>query len=246
MPLPHRLALAAMTAPSRSLPANRRSFDFRSAPILPVAEHLPPVPDAALLPDALRARFAHPPQWTPDIEIERPGVLGDREAVRAAVLVPLVRRSAGLTVLLTERTAHLSSHSGQIAFPGGRTDPTDADATATALREAWEEVGLPPSQVEVLGRMPTYTTGSGYVVTPVVGLVPPDLPLQPNPGEVAAVFEVPLAWLMQPANHRHHLWEDQGVHRRWVSMPYPDGPDERYIWGATAAMLRNFYRFLAA
>jgi 8-oxo-dGTP pyrophosphatase MutT (NUDIX family) len=235
-----------MTASSPSVPAVRSSIDFRSAPIVPVAEQLPPVPDAALRPDALRARFIHRPQWTPEIEIERPGVLGTREPVPAAVLVPLVERSAGLTVLLTERTAHLSSHSGQVAFPGGRADPTDTDAVATALREAWEEVGLPPSEVEVLGLLPAYTTGSGYRVTPVVGLVAPHAPLRPNPGEVAAVFEVPLAWLMQPSNHRHHLWDDGGVQRRWVSMPYPDGAEERYIWGATAAMLRNFYRFLSA
>lgn len=235
-----------MTVPSRPPAAARRTIDFRSAPVLPTVEGLPPVPDAAMHPEALRARFARAPHWTPEIEIERPGVLGGRAPVRAAVLVPLVLRPAGLTVLLTERTAHLSTHSGQVAFPGGRSDPTDADAAATALREAWEEVGLAPSQVEVLGSLPDYTTGSGYRVTPVVGLVPPDAGLAPNAAEVAAVFEVPLAWLMQPANHRHHLWQDEGVERRWISMPYRDGPEERYIWGATAAMLRNFYRFLMA
>jgi 8-oxo-dGTP pyrophosphatase MutT (NUDIX family) len=147
-------------------------------------------------------------------------------------------------VLLTERTQHLSSHSGQIAFPGGKADGEDADAVATALREAQEEVGLAPGFVRVLGTMPIYTTGSAYWVTPVVALVDPGFALAPNRHEVADVFEVPLDFLMNPANHRRHRVPWNGVEREWLSMPYQDGAVERFIWGATAGMLRNLYRYL--
>lgn len=161
----------------------------------------------------------------------------------AAVLIPLVMRD-GLTVLLTERTAHLSSHSGQIAFPGGKADPQDLDSIATALREAHEEVGLASDFVQVLGVLPAYTTGSAFVVTPVVALVRPGFDITPNPGEVADVFEVPLQFLMNPANHRHHAVDWAGKRREWLSMPYMDTGKERFIWGATAGMIRNLYRFL--
>lgn len=159
--------------------------------------------------------------------------------------MPVVMRERP-TLLLTQRTIHLSTHSGQIAFPGGKLDDTDADATAAALRETFEEIGLRPEQVEVLGAMPVYVTGSSYIVTPVVGLVEPGFVLQPNPHEVDDVFEVPLDFLMDPANHRRHAWEWDGVAREWYSMPYQDGARERFIWGATAGMLRNFYRLLVA
>jgi 8-oxo-dGTP pyrophosphatase MutT (NUDIX family) len=164
---------------------------------------------------------------------------------KASVLVPLVMRES-LTVLLTHRTSHLSSHSGQVAFPGGKADPGDADAVATALREAQEEVGLASSHVEVLGTMPTYTTGSAFVVTPVVALVSDQMVIEPNPNEVAQVFEVPLQFLMNPANHRRHCLQWEGSAREWLSMPYHDGQMEHYIWGATAGMLRNLYSFLQA
>ena len=152
------------------------------------------------------------------------------------------------------RSANLSTHSGQVAFPGGRTDDTDRDAVATALREAEEEISLPRAHVEVLGTLPTYVTGSAFVITPVVALVRPGFQLVPNPGEVADVFEVPLDFLMNPAHHRRHETEFGGVLRQWLSMPYSDPvcqpagsqTSERYIWGATAGMLRNFYRFLSA
>jgi 8-oxo-dGTP pyrophosphatase MutT (NUDIX family) len=151
-----------------------------------------------------------------------------------------------LSVLLTLRTSQLSSHSGQVAFPGGKADPEDADAVATALREAQEEVGLEREFVDIIGTLPVYTTGSAFIVTPVIGLVKPGFTITPNPDEVADVFEVPLAYLMNPANHRHHIVEWQGEKRHWLSMPYQDGHVERFIWGATAGMLRNFYRFLQA
>jgi 8-oxo-dGTP pyrophosphatase MutT (NUDIX family) len=224
------------------------SFNPKELPVLAVDDHLPAVQLPRLSVAALRARFAAPPVWTPEIKVERRFV--DREPVHAAVLVPLVRRDE-MTVLLTQRTDHLTNHPGQISFPGGRAEPEDDDSAATALREAGEEIGLDPAQVEVLGSMPTYTTGTGFIVTPIVGLVEPDLALRVDPFEVAAVFEVPLAFLMNPANHRRHAIEVAGARREFLSMPW-HGADEHgraqhfFIWGATAAMLRNLYCLLSA
>lgn len=218
-------------------------FDPRVVPVLSVDTHLPAVPGRELHPHALRQRFSAPPSFQPEILAEKKFL--DRSPARAAVLIPLVIRSE-LTVLLTLRTAHLSTHSGQIAFPGGRVDASDADAVAAALREAHEEVGLAAEFVEVLGQLPVYVTGSAFHVTPVVALVSPGFSLHPNPFEVADVFEVPLSFLMDPAHHRHHLVDWQGLQREWLSMPYQDATQERFIWGATAGMLRNLYRFLQA
>jgi len=222
-------------------------FDPRSVPVLSVDTHLPDVPLQRLRPEALRQRFLQPPVWMPERNTEKK--FDDRVPALAAVLIPLVMRDE-LMLLLTERGKNMSTHSGQIAFPGGRTDAADADAVHTALREADEEIGLPRGHVEVLGTLPTYVTGSAFIVTPVVALVKPGFQLQPNPAEVADVFEVPLRFLMSPGNHRRHVYETEGVQREWLSMPYISGAAElsreRYIWGATAAMLRNFYRFLAA
>jgi len=212
-------------------------------PVLQVDTHLSPVPLTSLTPDALRSRFARPPNWQPELLAEKKFM--DRAPMHAAVLVAIVMRHEP-TVILTQRTAHLSTHAGQIAFPGGKLDATDADATAAAQREAFEEVGLEASFMELLGQLPIYTTGSAFLVTPIVALVRPGFVLQPNAQEVCDVFEVPLAFLMNPANHRHHQVVWQGVPRHWLSMPYHEGEQERFIWGATAGMLRNFYRFLSA
>ena len=218
-------------------------FDPRTVPVVGIDSHLPPVPDALMQPDALRARFRSPPVWEPEVWAEKR--FTDRQPAHASVLVPIVARAVP-TVLLTERATHLSTHSGQVAFPGGKRDETDRDAAHTALREAQEEIGLDPSAVEVLGTMPTYTTGTRFIVTPVVALVDPGARLELNAHEVADAFEVPLHFLMNPAHHRRHVFEALGARREWFSMPYMDGVTERFIWGATAAMLRNFYRFLAA
>ena len=218
-------------------------FDPRQVPVLSVDSHLPAVPASAQTPEALRHRFAAPPLWAP--EIEREPLMSARAPAEAAVLIGIVQRAQPM-VLLTERTRHLSAHSGQVAFPGGKRDPEDADASATALREAQEEVGLDPALVEVLGSLPPYVTTTGFVVTPVVGLVPPEARYQPNPYEVADLFEVPLAFLLNPAHHQRHALERPEGRREWLSMPYQDGPVQRYIWGATAGMLRNFYRFMQA
>lgn len=226
-----------------SLTASIPNFDPRQVPVIGTDSHLPAVPAAGQTPQALRARFAHPPRWQP--EVRKEARFAPRTPAHAAVLVPLVLREE-LTVLLTQRTEQLSTHSGQVAFPGGRQDPEDADATATALREAQEEVGLDPGQVEVLGSLPVYETGTAFMVTPVVALVQPDAALHPNPYEVADVFEVPLRFLLDPAHHQRHRLHWQGLEREWFSMPYLDAGRERYIWGATAGMLRNFYRFMVA
>ena len=226
-------------------------FDPRSIPVQGIDDHLESVTPDRMKPESLRRRFANPPIWTPEHSVEKR--FENREPAAAAVLIPLVMRDE-LMLLLTQRTTNLSTHSGQVALPGGRTDETDVDASDTALREAMEEVGLPRSHVEVLGTLPIYVTGTAYSVTPVVALVTPGFVLQPNPGEVADVFEVPLAYLMNPANHRRHAVEFDGITREWLSMPYLDTSVrqenghmiERFIWGATAGMLRNLYRFLSA
>ncbi|MDD2917400.1 CoA pyrophosphatase [Rhodoferax sp.] len=218
-------------------------LDPRKVPVTQVDRHLPAVHPAALQADALRSRFAAPPAWQAEFLHEKKFM--ERTPMPAAVLLPIVQRPEP-TVLLTLRTQHLSTHSGQIAFPGGKVDDTDTDAVATALREALEEIGLAAQFVEVLGQLPVYVTGSAFHVTPVVALISPDMVLHPNPFEVADVFEVPLVYLMNPAHHRHHRMDWQGVQREWLSMPYRDATTERFIWGATAGMLRNFYRFLQA
>ncbi|PUE07911.1 CoA pyrophosphatase [Limnohabitans sp. T6-20] len=215
---------------------------------------MPAVPSAHLRPDALKTRFAQPPVWQP--EVERETSFSTRAPAHAAVLVPIVMRGPDFsesTILLTQRANHMSTHSGQIAFPGGKVDPEDANRHATALRETYEEVGLHPRHVEIIGELPVYVTGTAFWVTPVIALVSPDFELAPNADEVQDVFEVPLAYLMNPAHHRRHQFEWQGAQRQWFSMPYQESRPaangqtdlvERFIWGATAAMLRNFYRFL--
>lgn len=217
-----------------------RVIDPTRVPVVATDAHLPPVPAERLQAGWLRAALPDAAGWPP----ERPGdgaLLGHRTPAAASVLVPLVERGDGLQVLLTQRTSHLRDHAGQISFPGGRAEPGDADAAATALREAQEEVGLDPAAVEVLGHLPAYTTVTNFVVTPVVALVRPPFALALDRFEVEAAFEVPLAYLMTPAHHRRHVWEAGGVRREFLSMPWR----EHFIWGATAAMLRNLYAFLA-
>lgn len=157
----------------------------------------------------------------------------------AAVLVGIVAR-AELTVLLTERTQHLADHAGQIAFPGGRIEASDSGPLAAALREAKEEIGLASGRVEPLGYLDPYRTGTGFVITPVVALVDPAFELAPDPAEVADVFETPLSFLMNIDNHRidSRVW--RGAERRFYAMPY----EQRYIWGATAGILKALHRRL--
>lgn len=158
----------------------------------------------------------------------------------AAVLVPLVNHDAGMSVMLTRRTDHLMDHAGQISFPGGRIEETDENAVAAALREAEEEVGLPLSHVEVVGRLDDYATGTGFLVAPVVGVIEPPYPTELDPFEVAEAFEMPLDFVMDPRNHKRESRIFKGVERHFYVLPYED----RYIWGATAAMLVNLYEVL--
>lgn len=158
----------------------------------------------------------------------------------ASVLMPLIRRETGITVLLTQRTEDMPSHAGQIAFPGGRRQAEDVDATATALRETEEEVGLTRDFIDVVGSLDLYRTGTGYQITPIVGIVTPGFTMRADPREVADVFEVPLDHFLDERNHRidSRVW--QGRERRYYAMPY----GERYIWGATAGMLKNLHFIL--
>ncbi|MDP3407806.1 CoA pyrophosphatase [Bosea sp. (in: a-proteobacteria)] len=165
----------------------------------------------------------------------------EQEAVAAAVLIGIVPRPAGPTVLLTQRAASLRSHSSQVAFPGGRVDAIDGSPLVTALRETEEEIGLPRSRVQTLGFLDAYLTGTGYRIVPVVALVEPPFSLVLNAHEVDDAFEAPLSFLLDPANHRREGREWQGIHRTYYAMPFGD----RYIWGATAGMIRNLYERLA-
>ena len=224
------------------------SFQPETLPVDRTDAHLPAVPADRLSAAQLTLRFSQPPIWVPEISVERR--FNDRALTPAAVLIPVVMRDVP-TVLLTRRTDHLHDHPGQVSFPGGRVDVGDVDAVATALRESQEEIGLHASHVRVLGQLPTYTTGTGFVVTPVVSLVEPGFELALEAFEVAEAFEVPLSFLMTPAHHRWHVVEHEGVRREFLSMPWDgtsaNGDARRFfIWGATAAMLRNFYRFLSA
>jgi len=192
--------------------------------------------------DWLRQRFANPQPWMPE--------LSDEQRVRqvvgtprpAAVLMPIVMRREGPTLLFTQRTTDLRDHAGQISFPGGRTELSDVSPIDTALRETEEEIGLARRHVEVIGTLPEYFTGTGYRVTPVAGLIKPPFDLVPEPREVAEIFEVPLAFLMDGMNHQRRTVElpNEFGRRTFYTMPY----QRFFIWGATAGMLRNLFHFL--
>lgn len=223
------------------MPLSKFSFDPQSLPVDAVAGEAA-LGHERMLQDWLRQRFAAPPDWQPEAVDEFLPVL--RTIIAASVLLPLVQRPDGLYLLLTRRTDHLTSHAGQISFPGGRAEPEDASAIDTALRETEEEIGLARSHIDIIGLLPDYITSSGYRVTPVVGLVHPPFELTPDPNEVADVFEVPLSFLMDGMNHQRLSVELPGGagRRQFYAMPY----GAHFIWGATAGMLRNLFHFLRA
>ena len=161
---------------------------------------------------------------------------------QAAVLVPVMAREPEATVLFTLRTAHLAAHSGQISFPGGKIEEYDATPVETAIREAEEEVGIPPALVTPLSLLDLHNTGTGFRIVPVLAVVEPGFELAPHPGEVAEVFEVPLSFLMAEENHRSHLREWKGTTVQFYAMEF----ERRFIWGATAAIIRNLYERLYA
>jgi 8-oxo-dGTP pyrophosphatase MutT (NUDIX family) len=226
-------------------------FDPREVPIVARDSHMPAVEQSLLTPDALRFRFTQEKPWEAEVTDENRAALAREGSVNAgrgneltpaAVLIPLIMYENELKILLTQRTAHLYDHPGQISFPGGRSDPQDGSAIDTALREAEEEIGLPASRVEVLGLLPHYLTITGYQVTPVVSLVDAGHTYEPDEFEVADIFEVPMEYLMNPHHHEQRMWQSPQGYRRFYAMPY----ENKFIWGATAGMLRNLYHFLKA
>jgi len=178
------------------------------------------------VPDANTGRGDH--DLNPDMGVAA-------ELTPAAVLVPLVLRDDGITVLFTQRTTHLEHHPGQVSFPGGHVDPGDRTPDDTALRETEEEVGLDRRHIEIIGHLDVYRTRTGFSVTPVVGLVTPPFEIDPDTHEVEEVFEAPLPFLLNTRNHERHTREIRGVEREFYAMPY----NGHYIWGATAGMLVN-------
>lgn len=242
----------AATAAGTAMNLPRRVLDPHAVPLIGTDSHLPAVDFGRLTAQALRARFERAltgEPWVPELAGDG-RVLADRSPAAAAVLVPLVERPQGLQVLLTRRTDHLRDHAGQISFPGGRVELHDSDVVEAALREAREEVGLQADRSRVLGSLPPYATITNFIVTPVVALLPAPTALVLDSFEVAEAFEVPLEFLMTPSHHRRHALDFEGQRREFLSMPWHgpghDGVEREYfIWGATAAMLRNLYRFLS-
>ncbi len=192
----------------------------------------------------LRQRFAAPEDWTQELNDERSVLSPARVPIPASVLLPIVERSHGLTMLLTQRSPNLTNHPGQIAFPGGRADAGDHSAIDTALRETEEEIGLLRRHIDVIGTLPDYFTLTGYQITPVVALIRPPFDLRAEPGEVEEIFEVPLAFLMDGMHHQRRALElpNGAGHRTFYAMPY----ERFFIWGATAGILRNLFHFLRA
>ncbi|OWW23087.1 CoA pyrophosphatase [Noviherbaspirillum denitrificans] len=217
-------------------------FDPEALPVESLAGE-PAIDPERLNESWLRERFASPPVWEPERFEERLMRKQEGDPTPASVLIPIVVRDDGLTMLLTQRTAHLNDHAGQISLPGGRVDEADTSPIETALRETEEEVGLHRRHIDVLGTLPDYFTGTGFRVTPVVALVQPPFDLRADPFEVAEIFEVPLAFLLDGANHQRRSIEAPGMGKRtFYAMPY----DRFFIWGATAGMLRNLFHFLRA
>jgi len=218
-------------------------FDLSSAVVESIGGEAAIHPER-LAPDWIRSRFAKPPEWQPEISFENRLRTAINPPIPASVLIPIIVREHGLSLLLTRRTEHLTEHAGQVSFPGGRTEENDASSIETALRETEEEIGLDRQHINVIGTLPEYITATGFRVTPVVSIVQPPFDLEPDPCEVAEVFEVPLSFLMDGMNHQRIIAEfPRGMERRsFYAIPY----EQYFIWGATAGILRNLFHFLRA
>ncbi len=222
-------------------------FDPQKVPVHSTDAHLPPLVAELLTVQGLERSFRAPVPiaqgtWQDDFE----GVGEDVPRQKAAVLIGVVSRADGPQLLMTQRAAHMRTHSGQVAFPGGKVDASDSSVEFTALREAQEEVGLDARHVKILGRLPDYVTFANMVVSPVVAWIEPDFGLKINPDEVARVFEVPLPFLMDPAHHQQHRLEFNGQFRSWYSIAPHKASQGAFIWGATASMIRGLYQFLSS
>lgn len=240
-----------MNSMSQSIfpPRSRRvivpGFDPRVQPIVP-SQVLQPLSDATLQIDFICSAFSNPPEWQVEPVFSnsfQASFLDTQGVVQAAVLFPLVQRPSGLHVLFTRRALHLYDHAGQICFPGGRIEVSDRDAVAAALRETYEEVGVLPDFIQPIGTQPSFLTSTGFTMQPIVGVIRPGFTITPDATEVAEVFEVPLSVLMDTKLHcLHEAHLPGGGHRFYFSISWKS----YFIWGATAALIRNFYHYLAA
>ena len=197
----------------------------------------PPLDPAAI---AALLRLPPPPVDAADLHVSE--IVEGTKIHDAAVLVPMVERAGRLSLLFTQRTAHLAAHAGQICFPGGRVESADASREDTALRETEEEIGLARRHVQVLGALPLYALPTGFHITPVVGWIQAPFDTRPDPFEVDEIFEAPLAHFLDAARYQRHQYHFNGRHRHYVAIPYAG----RYIWGATAGMLLSLARVLSA
>ena len=193
-------------------------------------------------PAAITALLRLPPPPSDAMDLHMGEIAEGTKVNDAAVLVPMVAREGRVNLLFTQRTPHLAAHAGQISFPGGRVETTDAGREDTALRETEEEIGLARHHVKVLGTLPEYALPSGFRITPVVGWIEAPFDTQPDPFEVADIFEIPLEHFLDPARYQRHEYDFNGRHRHYLAIPY----EGRYIWGATAGMLLVLARVLSA
>lgn len=231
--------------PSVVWPRHVAGFDPAAQPVVEVSR-LPALSDGTLRLPFIRRAFAQPVPWQVEpvfTSFFDRDTSGRSDITPAAVFIPLLERPDGLHVMFTRRSAHLYNHAGQICFPGGRIEPTDADYIQAALRETWEEVGVEPRFVELIGSQPSFLTSTRYTMKPVIGVLRPGYTLMPDRSEVEEVFEVPLSALLNPALHRlHQIRPKEGPPRYFFSVSWGD----YFIWGATAALVRNLYHYLAA
>ena len=231
--------------PAARRPLSMPGFDPQAQPVVPLPS-LAPLSPACLDLDFICSAFSRPVPWQVEPvfhELFLPSAIQAPGIKPAAVFVPLIPHDTGLGVLFTRRASHLYNHGGQISFPGGRIEASDPDPVHAALRETHEEIGVDPGFVQLIGTQPAFLTTTQYAMTPVVGVLKPGYTLSPNASEVAEIFEVPLSALMDPRLHQLHCVNfPDGSQRHYFSIRW----QSYFIWGATAALIRNFYHQLAA